>query len=189
MSFNSINNALQAFSKISLEEMNGVKLMDRVESKFILSAKQLPEILNQIKNDYRVVSILGNLTPSYKTVYFDTDSFYFYHEHHRGRKNRYKVRFRNYVESNLTFLEVKHKQNGRIDKQRIKVNNNNFILSPEDLMFLKEANIDQTELKQKRIYKDVFRFKYKQISSTLAGKALDQDKRQLLLLELKLVHS
>ncbi len=149
MSFNSINNALQAFSKISLEEMNGVKLMDRVESKFILSAKQLPEILNQIKNDYRVVSILGNLTPSYKTVYFDTDSFYFYHEHHRGRKNRYKVRFRNYVESNLTFLEVKHKQNGRIDKQRIKVNNNNFILSPEDLMFLKEANIDQTELKQK----------------------------------------
>ena len=79
MSFNSINNALQAFSKISLEEMNGAKLMDRVEGKFILSAKQLPEILNQIKNDYRVVSILGNLTPSYKTVYFDTDSLYFYH--------------------------------------------------------------------------------------------------------------
>ena len=53
MSFNSINNALQAIPKISLEEMNGVKLMDRVESKFILSAKQLPEILNQIKMSKR----------------------------------------------------------------------------------------------------------------------------------------
>lgn len=149
MSLNSINNAIQNFSKISLEEMNSVKLMDRVESKFILSNKQLPQILVQIQQDYRVVSILGNLMPSYKTVYFDTDSLHFYQEHHRKRNNRYKVRFRNYVESNLTFLEVKHKQNGRVDKQRVKVENNHFNLSDKDKVFLKKANIDQPELKEK----------------------------------------
>ncbi|GAA5219485.1 polyphosphate polymerase domain-containing protein [Membranihabitans marinus] len=143
-----IHKALLDYHKISLEEMNNVKLMDRVETKYVFSAKQLPIILGQLQNDYKVLRISGTETPTYKTIYFDTDSLYFYKEHHRKRKNRYKVRFRNYVDSNLTFLEVKHKQNGRVDKQRIKVDTDHFYLSNEDKRFLSKANIHQGELKK-----------------------------------------
>ena len=148
MQLTSIHQSIQQYAKITLKEMNNVKLMDRVETKFILSAKQLPSILEQLQDDYRVVSILGNEIPTYKTVYFDTDSLYFYKEHHRRRNNRYKVRFRNYVESDLTFLEVKHKLNGRVDKQRIKVANDHFFLDDENAEFLKASNINQIDLKK-----------------------------------------
>jgi len=148
MQLTGINSSIQQYSKITLEEMNNVKLMDRVETKFVISAKQLPFILDQLQNDYKVVSISGIEIPTYKTVYFDTDSLYFYNEHHRQRNNRYKVRFRNYVESDLTYLEVKHKQNGRVNKKRIKVENDQFNLSPESKLFLKKSNIEQIGLKK-----------------------------------------
>ncbi|WP_258543795.1 polyphosphate polymerase domain-containing protein [Parvicella tangerina] len=131
--------------------MDKVALMDRIETKFVLSLNKLPMVLDCIKNDYRVVSFDDNKTPAYRTLYFDTDSLFFYHEHHRKRKDRYKVRFRNYVDSNITFLEVKHKKNGRVDKQRIKVQNEKINLSQEDELFLKEAKILKNDLKLKLI--------------------------------------
>lgn len=140
---------LHSFDTITLPEMERVKLMDRIESKFVLSSKQLPNVFDKIKDDYKIVSFNGNLEPSYKTVYYDNDSLFFYHEHHRKRKDRYKVRFRNYVESNMTFLEVKHKKNGRVDKNRIRVDNEDFELNDEELLFLKNANIQASDLNVK----------------------------------------
>jgi len=140
---------LDTFKTISLDEMGKVRLMDRIETKFVFSIVQLPLILKAMKNDYRVVSIDENYIPSYKTVYYDTDDLYFYHEHHRKRKNRYKVRFRNYVESKMTFLEVKHKKNGRTDKKRVEVDNEKFVLDQEGVSFLKEANVHLDDLKVK----------------------------------------
>ncbi len=140
---------LHKFETISLQEMDKVKLMDRIETKFVISTKHLPAVFDQVKNDYKIVSFDENRMPAYKTVYYDTDSLYFYHEHHRKRKDRYKVRFRNYVDSAITFLEVKHKKNGRVDKNRIMVENEKFVLHDEEEKFLKEANIHNEELKVK----------------------------------------
>jgi hypothetical protein len=56
-------------------------------------------------------------------LYFDDDKFSFLKAHHNGRVNRFKVRIRNYVESQLYFLEVKHKIKRRTDKSRIKLTN------------------------------------------------------------------
>jgi hypothetical protein len=43
-----------------------------------------------------------------------------YSDHHNGKLNRFKIRQREYVESNLKFLEVKFKSNkGRVIKDRI----------------------------------------------------------------------
>lgn len=144
-----LDKELELFDPITLEEMNGVRLMDRVETKFVLSAKQLPEILKRLSADYKVLDVDGNVLPSYKTVYFDTESLYFYQEHHRKRKKRSKVRFRNYVDSNLTFLEVKHKANGRIDKQRIQVENEHFVLNDPEWCFLAESDIRISDLSLK----------------------------------------
>lgn len=141
--------SINKFSKISLEEMNSVKLMDRVESKFLLSIDDLPRIFNEVENDYRIVNINDNLIPEYKTVYFDTDDMLFYNEHHRKRNERYKVRFRNYVNSNITFFEVKHKKNGRVNKKRIQVANEEFKLNDENREFLEESKLDKLNLDRK----------------------------------------
>ena len=47
--------------------------------------------------------------------------FDLYHRHHIGRSNRFKVRSRRYVESDLCFFEVKYRNNkGRTIKNRIR---------------------------------------------------------------------
>lgn len=112
---------LNQFSSITLQEMDGVKLMDRTDTKFTFNIKKLPEILQLTSEHYRILSIEGNRISKYKTLYFDTEDFDLYHEHHSGKLNRYKIRHRTYVESNLGYLEVKFKNNkGRTVKTRIK---------------------------------------------------------------------
>lgn len=113
--------SLNLFDPITLEEMEGVKLMDRTDTKFTFNVNELPSILEEAKNYYRILSVEGNRISRYKTLYFDTQDFDLYNEHHSGKLNRYKIRHRTYVESNLGFLEVKFKNNkGRTLKTRIK---------------------------------------------------------------------
>lgn len=107
------------FDAITLAEMDSVKLMDRVDRKYVLKLHDLPEILAAVRVDYRILSVEGARLNSYRTVYFDTDGFDLYTNHVTLRKNRYKVRVREYMESRQIFLEVKRKtNNGRTIKTR-----------------------------------------------------------------------
>ncbi|MBA4241690.1 MAG: transporter [Sphingobacteriaceae bacterium] len=116
-----VTHSLNLFDPITLEEMEGVKLMDRTDTKFTFNVNELPSILEEAKNYYRILSVEGNRISRYKTLYFDTQDFDLYNEHHSGKLNRYKIRHRTYVESNIGFLEVKFKNNkGRTLKTRIK---------------------------------------------------------------------
>lgn len=112
---------LSAFDPITLKEMDGVKLMDRTDTKFLFNIDQLPKILEEAACFYKILDMDGNRISRYKTLYFDSENFKLYNEHHSGKLNRYKIRHRTYVESNLGFLEVKFKNNkGRTLKTRIK---------------------------------------------------------------------
>lgn len=112
---------LNQFQPITLSEMDGVKLMDRTDTKYTFNIHQLENILNEAKEFYKVLDVEGNRISRYKTLYFDTSDFNLYNEHHCGKLNRYKIRHRTYVESNLGFLEIKFKNNkGRTLKTRIK---------------------------------------------------------------------
>ena len=116
-----INRILNEFEPITLKEMDSVKLMDRTDTKFVFRFDQLPEFLNQLKNDYRILDIKGYRISRYESLYFDTKDFDLYLSHHRGKPRRFKVRFRKYVESELHFFEVKFKNNkGRTIKDRVK---------------------------------------------------------------------
>jgi hypothetical protein len=111
---------LQSF--ISLEEMDGVKLMNRTDTKFTFSISVLPEIFQNLSQFYDVLEIYNKRIHEYKSLYFDTKKRKFYYDHHNQRVNRFKVRFREYVDSGLTFLEVKRKNNkGKTIKKRLKV--------------------------------------------------------------------
>lgn len=120
---NTINNILSQFETITLKEMDGVKLMDRTDTKYTFNFSELAEVLLSAKSDYRILNIEGHRISKYKTLYYDTNDFDLYNKHHSGKLNRYKIRHRTYVESELGFLEVKFKNNkGRTIKTRIKEN-------------------------------------------------------------------
>ena len=120
---------LNQFEPITLDQMNEVALMNRTDTKFVVSRKTFNEILPLLKDNYRSLEIEGTRMNSYSTQYFDTDQFGFYLDHHNQRSLRYKVRIRNYIESNLFFLEVKRKYKGRTDKKRIKVKDFEHVLT------------------------------------------------------------
>lgn len=127
---NEISKITATFSPIKLAEMDNVKLMSRSDTKFAFKISKLPELLNQMMPFYRVLEIKGKFIHDYKSLYFDTDDRKFYLDHHNGRVNRNKVRFREYVGSDLTFLEIKRKNNkGKTIKKRIKVDSINDDLS------------------------------------------------------------
>ena len=123
---NEISKITASFSPIKLAEMDNVKLMSRSDTKFAFKFSKLPELLNQMMPFYKVLEINGKFIHDYKSLYFDTDDRKFYLDHHNGRVNRNKVRFREYVGSDLTFLEIKRKNNkGKTIKKRMKVDSIN----------------------------------------------------------------
>lgn len=127
---NEISKITASFSPIKLAEMDNVKLMSRSDTKFAFKFSKLPELLNQMMPFYKVLEINGKFIHDYKSLYFDTDDRKFYLDHHNGRVNRNKVRFREYVGSDLTFLEIKRKNNkGKTIKKRMKVDSINDKLS------------------------------------------------------------
>lgn len=134
-----VENSLSNFQPISLKEMDGVKLLNRIDTKFLCTKSQLSEILKELTNDYRVLEINGRKISSYKTTYFDTEDFRMYREHQNGKLNRYKVREREYLESDLKFLEVKFKNNkGRTLKTRVKRVNDESVFNAKELEFLEQ---------------------------------------------------
>jgi hypothetical protein len=102
--------------------MDEVKLMNRTDTKFAFKATKLSILFNNMQPFYRILKIDGALVHDYKSLYYDTDDRRFYLDHHNGRVNRNKIRFREYVGSKLSFLEIKRKNNkGRTIKKRMKV--------------------------------------------------------------------
>jgi len=111
---------LRAFQCHSLDDQSRAALMDRVDTKFILPMKSLPEFLTSLKDEYSILEQNGRRLFTYDTRYFDTPDKFFYRSHHNGKLNRNKVRFRHYIDTNTAFMEVKLKNNkDRTIKQRV----------------------------------------------------------------------
>ena len=122
-----INELLDTFSPITLEEMSSVKLMNRTDTKFVTTGRKLEQLLEMAQQDYYVQDIDGGRNLEYDTTYFDTDDFNMYAVHQWGHANRQKIRFRTYCVSGLQFMEIKTKNNhGRTKKKRIEVGDMNL---------------------------------------------------------------
>ena len=101
------------FEPVSLAEMGRVALLKRMDTKYVMSVPQLCRALERLADRYRILEIDGTRLNRYQTLYFDTADFGLYRRHHSGGLNRYKLRYRRYVDSDLCFLEVKFKTNKR----------------------------------------------------------------------------
>ena len=107
---------------ISLDEMSGIKLMNRTDTKFVTNKEKLARLLELAQGQYYAQQIEDLRIANYRTTYWDTPDHRFFLEHHNGRAPRQKIRVRTYMDSDLTFLEVKTKNNhGRTKKKRITV--------------------------------------------------------------------
>jgi hypothetical protein len=130
---------LDTFSPISLEEMDNVQLQNRTDTKYVFASKHLPSILTRLSKEYRCLEIKGVRMSRYETLYYDTEDFQLYNCHQSGKANRYKIRARKYVESDLHFFEIKFKNNkGRTIKERVKIKKIKKTLGTKASAFLKE---------------------------------------------------
>jgi len=102
---------LAQFSPISLAEMDGVSLLSRTDTKYVLNQPQFLAVLATLPRHYRILEINQVRLNQYQTLYFDTPGFDLYLAHHAGRRNRVKVRSREYLDTHRSFLEIKHKTN------------------------------------------------------------------------------
>jgi len=117
-----IEHWLAQLPPISLDEMSGIKLMNRTDTKFVTNKEKLASLLELAQGQYYAQQIDGSRVANYRTTYWDTLAHRFYLDHHNGRAPRQKIRVRTYLDSDLTFLEVKTKNNhGRTKKKRITV--------------------------------------------------------------------
>ena len=136
---------LEQFPSISLAEMDGVKLMNRIDNKYVTDTSMLTLLLSDaLALGYRVLEVGGKRVNHYNSLYFDTPALKMYTDHQNRRLTRQKVRTRVYASSGLTFLEVKRKNNhGRTRKKRMVIPSeafDDFRAIPEACSFLAEKS-------------------------------------------------
>ena len=109
---------LTNYQPITLEEMSGIRLMNRTDTKFVTNIATLRKLLKLAVWQYRAQEIEGKRQARYYTMYFDTPDMQMYTCHHSGHANRQKLRIRSYVDSGLNFLEVKTKNNHKRTRKK-----------------------------------------------------------------------
>lgn len=105
-------NTLNFFDTISLSYLQDkAPLLNRKEIKFIVPIALLDSVLNDCKDEYYLLKINNESIFRYSTNYYDTMDLQLYFNHHKGKGNRYKIREREYIQSDLKYVEVKAKTN------------------------------------------------------------------------------
>jgi len=114
---------LDSFKPIGLSQMDSIRLLNRIDNKFLTDSITLEKILEEaFRIGYSVFGISGKRVQEYRSMYYDTPSLQMYLDHHNGRLVRQKLRTRCYGISGQTFLELKSKNNhGRTKKKRIEI--------------------------------------------------------------------
>lgn len=142
-----LDNVLRNMESITLEEMTEVKLMNRIDTKYLTTLSVLEQLLSIAREDFYIQESDGIRNSSYYTCYYDTPDLQMYRDHERGKKTRKKIRIREYVETGtLPFLEIKDKNNkGRTKKRRIPMD------SGRDLELYKSFLSDHTEFNVKEL--------------------------------------
>jgi hypothetical protein len=114
-----IQQILQTYQPIDLLAMDAVKLMDRVDTKYVLTLPQTLQLLQAMQPNYAVLEIDSLRIIPYQSEYFDTPTLSCFHENQRGKLSRQKLRIRTYGNNGQSYLELKTKINkGRTVKIR-----------------------------------------------------------------------
>ena len=114
----SIDIALGELAAVSLTQLDEAQLHDRIESKILTTVDDIAAVLAALRTDYLVLDHAGTRTQRYLNQYFDCARLRNYHDHHNQNGRRLKARYRTYVNSDLTYFEIKRSVRGRTVKDR-----------------------------------------------------------------------
>jgi hypothetical protein len=143
---------INSFDSLTLEELDKVKLLNRVDSKYVIHIKDFPMILGEIKSDYKVLEIESKRIHRYESLYFDTVDFDLYKYHHNDKQDRFKVRYRKYLDTGLCYFEIKYKEKGnRTNKIRAKRIDISTTLSEADIKMI-EHDLIKGEMLQEKVW-------------------------------------
>lgn len=118
---------------LDLDRIAAVRLMNRVDTKYLVDERRCMELLERAADQYYVQIIDDCRACRYATLYYDTPQWDMYHLHHNRRLTRQKIRTRTYVETGVTYLEVKSKSNkGRTHKRRMALDRSLFAAAATD---------------------------------------------------------
>lgn len=124
---------------ISLEELNEIaELHTRSERKYVVDDATLGRMLGAQHDDVAVLDVDGRREFTYESVYFDTADLDLYRAAATGRRRRFKVRTRVYVDSGIAMLEVKTKDGrGKTVKTRLEYDpDDQAVLTPAGKRFV-----------------------------------------------------
>ena len=110
------------FPPIDLAELNSAgALQIRVDRKYLVPPRLLAGLLEELPPWTRVLTIDGLQSFTYDSTYLDTDALDSYYAAARGRKRRWKIRERSYLDTGTSWLEVKTRRGEHTVKERIEV--------------------------------------------------------------------
>ncbi len=99
---------LSALPAVTLADLDAeAALQTRVDRKYVVPLACLPAVLAELPDGTRALEIGGERALRYASQYFDTPALHSYLGAAHGRRRRFKVRARTYVDSGTSFLEVK----------------------------------------------------------------------------------
>ena len=139
-----INSILSKYSSVSLEEIDEVKLMSRIDRKYWFHLSKLEQLLEYALPFYHILEINGQRLMGYETTYFDTPENSMFLKHHNQKLNRHKIRQRKYVSTDSSFLEIKFKTNKkRTIKRRIETDFEEDKFTPKEMNFIENNSMFQ----------------------------------------------
>lgn len=97
------------YPAVTLNEMDEYALLDRIDTKYLVRVDDLPELLSALTGSHAILETGSSRISEYRTLYFDTPTLNFYFDHHNGKRPRYKIRMREYQNTQDAFLEIKEK--------------------------------------------------------------------------------
>ena len=99
---------LDRFAPVDLETLVATaSLQTRVDRKYLLRPDAFERLLAPLADRARVLEIDGRRSFGYESIYFDTPDLLAYRAAAHGRRRRFKVRTRTYLDSGECVLEVK----------------------------------------------------------------------------------
>lgn len=105
-----LTDILKEYSTISLARIKArAELMQRMDNKYVLDESRLCSFLHAMRNGFELLEIDGLSQFSYSSAYWDSPQLCAFEDHNKGRRKRFKIRFRHYHDNDLYYFEIKLK--------------------------------------------------------------------------------
>ncbi|REE96389.1 polyphosphate polymerase domain-containing protein [Thermomonospora umbrina] len=90
-----------------LDMLARAELQVRLDRKYLVPAALCAEIVPRLKGEYAALDIGGRRRFRYSSTYFDTPDLLTFRQHLQGRRQRFKIRTRSYLDSGECMFELK----------------------------------------------------------------------------------